>query len=70
MIGRAGPASCRAGRRSGRAGEVTWVIILPGHASPVVPVHRRSRLLEADRHPGPSPLAGRRFKCRHSIHDD
>ena len=25
------------------------MIILPGHASPVVPVHRRSRLLEPDR---------------------
>jgi hypothetical protein len=49
MIGRAGPASCRAGRRPGRAGEETWVIILPDHASPVVPVHRRSRLLEPDR---------------------
>jgi hypothetical protein len=49
MIGRAGPASCRAGRRPGRAGEETWVIILPDHPSPVVPVHRRSRLLEPDR---------------------
>jgi hypothetical protein len=27
----------------------TWVIILPDHASPVVPVHRRSRLLEPDK---------------------
>jgi len=48
-IGRAGPASCRAGRRPGKAGEETWVIILPGDALPVVPVQRRSRLLEPDR---------------------
>jgi hypothetical protein len=43
------PAVVFGGEPLDERGEGTWVIILPGRASPVVPARWRSRLLEPDR---------------------
>ena len=55
-IGRAGPASRRAGRRSGRAGEGTRMIIMPSRASPLAPSSQRV----------PPTLGTRQAHCRSS----
>jgi hypothetical protein len=50
LNGRAGPASRRAGRRRGRAGAGTPMIIMPyGWSWPIAAVHRPSRLLAPHR---------------------
>ena len=69
--GRAGPASHRAERRSGRAGEKTPLIIMPhGHALPVAPGHRNRPTLgtrQAARRYGPAPVPASRARTSPTV---